>query len=637
MKKLSIFISIFLLQIGFSQNIVTNGDFSSGLTGWETFFAGWLGVTAVVNADNNEANVTSIAGPSGDTWWLQLNQILTPGQIGQLTVGQSYKISFSARAASNRPLRLFFGENGGGFTALAVQDYTITTMMTNYEVTFTVGQTYGSMKLGFEGGNSNVSFFIDNVALELNNTPPPPPPPAGPTVAAPTPPLRNPADVLAFFSGAYTESPVTTWGADWGPEATPITDVVIAGNATKRINMVAGKTFAGIVLPTYNDLSTYTHFHIDYWIPNPILVGQVLGFKLSNHANQMNETSAIQTLPAPQGGQWVSVDVPLNNFTVAGGGSNLRNFIKEIVISAARANNGQSLDFYFDNLYFYKVPPVLTRIRQTQCGLIVPNRPTTRFNANVIPGATNYQFEVTINGGTPEVITTSNSFFNFSQLSAIPGLSSVIGLRVRAEVNGLYQPYGVSCNVFTATQITQLRFSQCGLTVPANEGSVVLNAIPVMNASNYEFEVIMNGGTPQYINTANSFMTFSQLAQLPQMDASITIRVRATVNTVVGAWGNACTVSTPTSMPSDEDFTLNNSNNQDIVTYPNPFNQAFNLRLMDLSLASINIFDINGRSVFNKQVENEIEMNLGQELNAGIYFLRVEQNGQVQNFKMIKK
>jgi hypothetical protein len=147
----------------------------------------------------------------------------------------------------------------------------------------------------------------------------------------------------------------------------------------------------------------------------------------------------------------------------------------------------------------------------------------------------------------------------------------------------------------------------------------------------------MNGGTPQYINTANSFMTFSQLAQLPQMDASITIRVRATVNTVVGAWGNACTVSTPTSMPSDEDFTLNNSNNQDIVTYPNPFNQAFNLRLMDLSLASINIFDINGRSVFNKQVENEIEMNLGQELNAGIYFLRVEQNGQVQNFKMIKK
>ena len=157
---------------GHAQNIATNGDFGNGLASWSTYLADFAGVSATINSSNNEANIIGIAGAGAATWHVQLNQILTPAQISSLTVGQSYKITFDARGASNRPLKLYFGEDGGGFVALHQQDYNLTTTMSNYEATFVVGQTFPAMKLGFEGGLSNVDFFIDNVTLQLVQAPP---------------------------------------------------------------------------------------------------------------------------------------------------------------------------------------------------------------------------------------------------------------------------------------------------------------------------------------------------------------------------------------------------------------------------------------------------------------------------------
>jgi len=173
MKKITFFVTLLFISFtGFTQNIVTNGDFSNGLNSWSTYLADFAGVTATINTINEEVNVIGIMGAGGETWFVQINQELTPAQISSLTVGQSYKITFKARGASGRPLKLYFGENGGGFVAIHQQDYNLTTTMTSYEATFTVGQTFGAMKLGFEGGLSNVDFFIDDVTLELFAAPP---------------------------------------------------------------------------------------------------------------------------------------------------------------------------------------------------------------------------------------------------------------------------------------------------------------------------------------------------------------------------------------------------------------------------------------------------------------------------------
>ena len=209
---------------------------------------------------------------------------------------------------------------------------------------------WNSANTGYNNPPVAVTYYVDNIRAEEA-----PLIPVAPTTAAPTPPARATADVLSFFSDAYTNETVTTWGPSWGPEAASIVDNPISGNATKKINISSGLIFGGIVLGNYHNLSSFTHFHIDYWIPSPVLTGQVLSFKLSNHAAQNGETSAIQTLPTPQGGQWVSLDIPLANFVAASDPANLaRNSIKEIIISAARLNNSLAVPFYFDNLYFHK-------------------------------------------------------------------------------------------------------------------------------------------------------------------------------------------------------------------------------------------------------------------------------------------
>ncbi len=179
-NKILLPFAIMLNFLVFGQNIVVNGNFSDGLNAWSTFLADWEGVNANYSTSNDEANITGIVNAGGNTWWVQLNQILTPEQIGSLSIGQNYEITFDARSSvSGRPLRMYFGENGGGFAAVAVQDFTINTTMSNYSVTFSLNNTYGAMKLGFEMGTANDDVFIDNVVLQVSSATAPPAQPAG--------------------------------------------------------------------------------------------------------------------------------------------------------------------------------------------------------------------------------------------------------------------------------------------------------------------------------------------------------------------------------------------------------------------------------------------------------------------------
>lgn len=169
MKKITFFVLLLFTTFGFAQNIVLNNEFENGLTSWTSYEASFAGVSATFTAVNNEANITNINGAGGQVWFVQLNQIFTAAQIASLEVGESYKISFSARSnVSNRQLRLFFGQEGGAFADIIIEDFTLGTTMQPFETTFTVGQTFAAMKLGFEMGLSNNDVFIDDVVLEQN-------------------------------------------------------------------------------------------------------------------------------------------------------------------------------------------------------------------------------------------------------------------------------------------------------------------------------------------------------------------------------------------------------------------------------------------------------------------------------------
>lgn len=150
-----------------AENLVINGDFASGnLTGWNSFVADFAGVSANVAVTNGEVAITNIANAGSTVWHVQFFQLLTPTQIGSLQVGATYAMSFDARSSeAGRPLRLFFGEEGGDFAPLKILDVNLTTEMKTYSVNVPIPVKFAAMKLGFELGLSNADVFIDNVSL----------------------------------------------------------------------------------------------------------------------------------------------------------------------------------------------------------------------------------------------------------------------------------------------------------------------------------------------------------------------------------------------------------------------------------------------------------------------------------------
>ncbi len=170
-----------------------------------------------------------------------------------------------------------------------------------------------------------------------------------PTTAAPAPPTIDANDVISLFSGAFTDINVTTFATDWS-EGSTATDTVIDGNTAKIMNIV---NFNGIQLDTEIDLSGFTHFHMDYWVADDLSAGEVYNVKLSNHANlpgTPGETSAVElTNPVTTAKDWVSLDVPLSDFAIAGGGSDARDKIYQIIL----ASSGTLKKVYVDNIYFY--------------------------------------------------------------------------------------------------------------------------------------------------------------------------------------------------------------------------------------------------------------------------------------------
>lgn len=167
-----------------------------------------------------------------------------------------------------------------------------------------------------------------------------------PTVAAPVP-TRAAGDVISLFSNTYTNVTVDTWSASW--DQADVTDVTIAGNATKRY---ANLTFAGVEFTTAPvNATNMTHFHIDAYVnSNSNFRVKLVNFGAngvfgggddSEHEIALNASSS----PAITAGAWNSIDLPLSAFA----GMTGRNAVAQLIIV------GSSPITYIDNVYFYRV------------------------------------------------------------------------------------------------------------------------------------------------------------------------------------------------------------------------------------------------------------------------------------------
>lgn len=163
-----------------------------------------------------------------------------------------------------------------------------------------------------------------------------------PTLAAPAP-SQNAADVISLFSDAYTDVAVDTWRTDWS--SATFEDVTVDGNPTKKYS---GLDFVGIetVANTVN-ASNMTHFHLDVWSADYTFFGiKLVDFGADGAFGGGDDVEHQIDFQMPMQGDWVSLDIPLGDFT----GLTTRNNIAQYILVGQPTG---ATTVFVDNVYFY--------------------------------------------------------------------------------------------------------------------------------------------------------------------------------------------------------------------------------------------------------------------------------------------
>ena len=187
-----------------------------------------------------------------------------------------------------------------------------------------------------------------------------------------------------------------------------------------------------------------------------------------------------------------------------------------------------------------------TKVISSQCGATVA-AVSTSILASPVTGATNYRFEVTKGATVLTYETGTNRSFTLSaNFPSIASYGTTYGIRVAVKIAGVWDDYGVSCNVSTPAVpgSTQVVASQCGITVANVTTNIFVNEIFQATAYRYEVTDPLNVSTT--IDTPNRYFA---LSQIPSTAYSTTYSIKATYF-FNGQWqpfGSACSVTTPAS------------------------------------------------------------------------------------------
>jgi hypothetical protein len=186
----------------------------------------------------------------------------------------------------------------------------------------------GITQIIFESSSAKV--YIDNLYFYTNGDG------TVPTVAAPTPTFST-SSVVSIFSDAYTNVAISELNPNWG-QTTTLTTTNIGGN---NVWLYESLNYTGIVTnygsPT--NLSGFRYVHFDYFTPD----ATTLGLKLVNTTFPDGSPSKedIKYVSSVTKGTWVSVDIPLANYTTD------VSAITQLIFESSGAK------VYIDNFYFH--------------------------------------------------------------------------------------------------------------------------------------------------------------------------------------------------------------------------------------------------------------------------------------------
>jgi uncharacterized delta-60 repeat protein len=198
--------------------------------------------------------------------------------------------------------------------------------------------------------------------------------------------------------------------------------------------------------------------------------------------------------------------------------------------------------------------PVLTG---TSCGASLSALDQV-LNFSSVSGATNYRLEIK-NAAQPfnvvNVRGNNQTIFRMSWVSGIQ-YGRTYNIRISAFAGGAWQPYGNTCTVTTpasaAIPTTQFSAGSCNITL--NTLNQNLNFPLISGATNYRFEIINAAQSFSIVNIRNNTVNYFSLSWISgvQYNRTYDIRISAFVN---GAWqpyGNTCSITTPSSIPTTQ-------------------------------------------------------------------------------------
>lgn len=322
------------VKVDTGGELLTNGDFELGDDG------SWFGNAFNIQTEGgNSFNFADVA-TAGNAFDVNLSNGVA------ITQGETYILTFEASTSpgNTRSIIAGIGLNEGNFTAA-----TETVNLTETNQTFVLKLTatdFGSAnsRVLFDMGAETGIVVIDNVSLIIDDGSTADP---APMVAAPAPPQRNAEDVISLYSDAYTDIELDTLSATFDDSF--VEQIMIEGDNTLKIDFTnfVGVDFSG----NKQDASEMTHFHLDFWTAEEDLIGKVFNLKFSQWGGTDGEVSAFElplntgTSPAVESGKWISVDVPISDWTNT---PQTRDDIAQFLITS-------NLDVvYVDNVYLYK-------------------------------------------------------------------------------------------------------------------------------------------------------------------------------------------------------------------------------------------------------------------------------------------
>lgn len=165
-----------------------------------------------------------------------------------------------------------------------------------------------------------------------------------PASAAPAP-TRPQTDVISLFSDGYPNVSVDTWRTDWSMAT--LEDLSINGDAVKKYS---GLNFVGIeTVSNQIDVSEMEFFHTDIWTADATEIRIKLVDFGANGAfdGGGDDVEHEITIDNPQKNTWISLDIPLSDFT----GLTTKKNIAQLIYSGQPAG---SATIFIDNVYFYK-------------------------------------------------------------------------------------------------------------------------------------------------------------------------------------------------------------------------------------------------------------------------------------------